>query len=131
MIVRVASCSCGQLTATATGDPIRVSVCHCLACQRRTGSAFGAQARFRRIDVEIRGDATSYVRIGDSGKKTTFYFCGKCGATVHYDLGSQEDVIAIPLGAFADPGFPHPATSVYEDYKHAWVELPKCVEHMG
>ena len=131
MIVRVASCSCGQLSAAATGDPIRVSVCHCLACQRRTGSAFGAQARFRRIDVEIRGEAMSYVRIGDSGKKTTFHFCGTCGTTVHYEMESQEDVIAIPLGAFADPAFPHPTRSVYEDYKHPWVELPICAEHMG
>jgi hypothetical protein len=131
MIVRTASCSCGQLTALATGDPIRVSVCHCLACQRRTGSAFGAQARFRRVDVEIRGQATAFVRLGDSGNETTFYFCGKCGATVHYDLQSQKDVIAIPLGAFADPAFPQPVSSVYEDYKHPWLDLPMCAEHIA
>jgi hypothetical protein len=131
MIVRTASCSCGQLTAVATGDPIRVSVCHCLACQRRTGSAFGAQARFRRIDVEIRGQSTSYVRTGDSGKKTTFHFCEKCGAAVYYDLALQEDEVAIPLGAFADPAFPHPVISVYEDYKHLWVDLPICSEHIA
>jgi hypothetical protein len=131
MTVRIASCSCGELTAAATGDPIRVSVCHCLACQRRTGSAFAAQARFPRTDVEIRGQSTSFVRIGDSGNKTTFHFCGKCGATVHFDMESQQDVIAIPVGAFADPTFPHPSRSVYEDYKHPWVELPVCEEHMG
>jgi hypothetical protein len=131
MTVRIASCSCGELTAAATGDPIRVSVCHCLACQRRTGSAFAAQARFPRADVEIRGRSTSFVRIGDSGNKTTFHFCGKCGATVHFDMESQQDVIAIPVGAFADPAFPHPSRSVYEDYKHPWVELPVCEEHMG
>jgi hypothetical protein len=48
MNTRTASCSCGQLTVVTAGDPIRVSVCHCLACQRRTGSVFGAQARFAR-----------------------------------------------------------------------------------
>jgi hypothetical protein len=42
-----ACCSCGQLQVTTTGEPVRISVCHCLACQRRTGSAFGVQARFR------------------------------------------------------------------------------------
>ena len=30
----------GQLTASCTGEPVRVSVCHCLDCQKRTGSAF-------------------------------------------------------------------------------------------
>lgn len=46
MTERIASCSCGQLTARVTGEPVRVSICHCLACQRRTGSVFGVQARF-------------------------------------------------------------------------------------
>ena len=57
-----ASCSCGQLTLLAHGDPIRVSMCHCLACQRRTGSTYGAQARFATANVEITGTSTEYVR---------------------------------------------------------------------
>ena len=130
MITRSASCSCGQLTAAAQGDPVRVSVCHCLSCQRRTGGAFSAQARFRRADVEIRGRATAYVRTGDSGKKATFHFCGHCGATVYYELESQEGIVAIPLGAFADPSFPPPRISVYEEYKHPWVDV-RCDEHMA
>jgi hypothetical protein len=48
-----ASCSCGRLTLVARGDPIRVSMCRCLACQRRTGSTCGAQARFSSGDVTI------------------------------------------------------------------------------
>jgi len=66
-IVRTATCSCGQLSATAIGEPIRVSVCHCLACQRRTGSVFGAQARFPAGAVTTSGEFREYVRIGDSG----------------------------------------------------------------
>jgi hypothetical protein len=53
MANRLASCSCGQLTAEVSGEPVRVSICHCLACQRRTGSVFGEQARFPRVDVTI------------------------------------------------------------------------------
>lgn len=44
VIEREAVCSCGQLRLIAEGEPVRVSVCHCLACQRRTGSAVGFQA---------------------------------------------------------------------------------------
>ena len=57
---RLASCSCGQLTARAVGEPVRVSICHCLACQRRTGSVFGEQARFRRDNVSLSGESTVY-----------------------------------------------------------------------
>ena len=129
MTTRRASCSCGQLSATTEGEPIRISVCHCLACQLRTGSAFGVQARFPRDQVRIEGRASQYVRTADSGNQLAFSFCPECGATVHYHLAQFLDVIAIPVGAFGDPAFPSPRFSVYESRRHAWVVLPSDIEH--
>ena len=130
MTERNASCSCGQLQAKTTGEPIRISVCHCLACQQRTGSAFGAQARFPRERVTTAGRATTYVRIADSGNKMRFHFCPDCGATVYYWAELIPDVIGIPLGAFSDPQFPPPKFSVYESRRHPWVRIEADVEHM-
>jgi hypothetical protein len=124
MATRDASCNCGQLRLTADGEPIRVSVCHCLACQKRTGSAFGYQARFPRDSVRIEGDAREYVRISDEGEPRTYSFCPQCGSTVYYVLDSAPDVVAVPVGAFADPTFPEPTVSVWESRKHAWVVPP-------
>jgi hypothetical protein len=129
MTHRTASCSCGQLTVAVTGEPVRVSVCHCLACQRRTGSVFGAQARFREEVVTISGQSTQYVRTAESGNKLTFHFCPVCGATVHYTNDSLAGFIGIPLGAFTDPSFPAPAFSVYERSMHSWVRVPEGIEH--
>ena len=128
---RVATCSCGQLRAHVVGEPERVSVCHCLACQRRTGSVFGAQARFPRDAVTVVGTSTEYVRTGDEGTKCTFRFCPKCGATVYYTLEGYPEATAIPLGAFADPSFPAPRFSVYEERMHSWVHIAGDVEHMA
>jgi hypothetical protein len=105
MNTRHASCSCGQLRIETSGEPIRVSVCHCLACQLRTGSVFGAQARFPRSNVGIEGRSSQYVRTADSGRKITFHFCPNCGSTVHYELEDFPDVIAVPIGAFAARSF--------------------------
>jgi hypothetical protein len=106
-------------------------VCHCLACQRRTGSVFGAQARFSRDQVRIQGRSAQYLRIGDEGGRATFHFCPACGATVHYGFEGDEETIAIPVGAFADPQFPAPTRSVYEARMHGWVVLPANVEHIA
>lgn len=130
MPLHAASCSCGQLALTVTEDPVRVSVCHCLACQRRTGSVFGAQARFRREAVEITGESRAYVRIGAEGGRATFNFCPVCGATVHYRMEGHEDFVAVPVGAFADPAFPAPTFSVYEERMHSWVHMPADMEHL-
>jgi len=131
MPTRTASCSCGQLTAVTSAEPIRVSVCHCLACQRRTGSVFGAQARFASTSVTITGSSKQFVRVGDDGGRTTFNFCPTCGATVHYTSEGCEEHIAIPIGAFAEPTFPGPTFSVYEERMHSWVHMPRDIEHMA
>jgi hypothetical protein len=104
-------------------------MCHCLACQRRTGSAFGIQARFPQDWVHIEGRSTEYVRISDDGEPRTFHFCPECGATVYYRLSTVPDVIAVPVGAFADPAFPSPTISVYESRRHAWLAVPAAMEH--
>ena len=71
-----------------------------------------------------------FVRVGDSGTKITFHFCSTCGATVYYMIDDQADVVAIPVGAFADTDFPAPIRSVYEQRMHSWVGLPPNVVHL-
>ncbi|HEX8956187.1 MAG TPA: GFA family protein [Burkholderiaceae bacterium] len=127
---RTASCCCGQLKAVTTAEPIRVSVCHCLACQRRTGGVFASQARFPASAVTIAGTSSTYVRVGDAGGRGTFHFCPTCGTTVYYVNQGSEDSVAIPVGAFADPDFPAPTVSVYEERMHAWVNMPADIEHI-
>jgi hypothetical protein len=130
MSEREASCSCGQLRLVAEGEPIRISMCHCLACQRRTGSAFGFQARFPADRVRIEGRSTEYLRLSDEdGEPRSFHFCPDCGSTVYYHLGGVPDAIAVPIGAFADPSFPAPRISVWEVRRHAWVGLPADIDH--
>lgn len=128
---RIASCSCGQLTAQVVGEPVRISICHCLACQRRSGSVFAAQARFPRENVTISGQSTAHVRAGDEGPGARFHFCPTCGATVYYEPLGLPDFVAIPTGAFADPSFPPPNVSVYEGRKHSWVVPPPDAEHLN
>ena len=126
---RTASCRCGQLRVTATGEPVRVSVCHCLECQQRSGSAFAAQARWSVDQVRIEGRSKSWTRTADSGNRVTYQFCPECGSTVHYSGGNFPDLVAVPVGAFADPQFPPPQFSVWESRKHEWVEIHGEVEH--
>ena len=105
MTARTASCRCGQLRTTVTGEPVRVSVCHCLDCKKRSGSSFAVQARWPVEQVEIAGRSKAFVNVADSGNRITFHFCPECGSDVHYEIDGKFDdkfdgLIAIPLGAF-------------------------------
>jgi len=121
--MRTASCTCGQLKVTCDGDPVRVSLCHCLACQQRTGSPFSLQARWPIARVKIVGTASEYVRTGDEGTKATFRFCATCGTTIYFTNEGMPDMIAVPVGAFCDPTFPPPQFSVYSSRRHPWIAI--------
>lgn len=130
MTTRTATCMCGQLRVACEGEPVRVSVCHCLSCQQRSGSAFAAQARWPNERVTVTGETRTWVRVADSGQAVTHRFCPTCGSTVTYANEGSPGVTAVPLGAFADPGFPAPRFSVYEERKHSWtVVLGDEVQH--
>ena len=124
------SCSCGEVRLTTESVPMRVSICHCFACQKRTGSVFGVQARFLRNQVHTEGVTTQYVRVTEDDEKITFHFCPKCGSTVFWYLESLPDLIGTGVGNFTDPAFPAPTVAVFEFRKHSWIDLPGLrVEH--
>ncbi|QIK78897.1 GFA family protein [Sphingomonas piscis] len=126
-----ASCSCGQLRATANGTPVRVSACHCNACKKRTGSAFSAQARWIEADVTTEGRSTVFTRIAESGNPADFHFCSDCGATVFFSTRNLPGTVAIPLGVLDDPFALRPNISIFEEVKQSWVTiLGDDVEHI-
>ena len=127
MVTRKASCCCGQLSIEVDGEPRGVGVCHCLACQQRTGSVFAALAGFS-APFRVSGQATEYVRTGDQGAQFRFRFCPVCGSTVFHTEEGVEGGVSVAVGAFADPNFPPPQVSVYDSRRHSWVELPAGVE---
>lgn len=110
---------------------MRVSVCHCLDCKKRSGSAFSYQARWPDEQVTIAGESRFWTSVGDSGGSGTFRFCPNCGSTVSYVIDAMPGLTAIAVGAFADPDFPAPQFSVYENRMHKWIAvLGDDVEHM-
>jgi hypothetical protein len=71
------------------------------------------------------------VRVGDEGNRIAFRFCPQCGATVYWSFKGHEEFVVVAVGAFAEPEFPAPTVSVYENRKHAWVVAPSHVEHLA
>ncbi len=132
MSTRTAACNCGQLQIEVEGEPRGVGLCHCLACQRRTGSVFAALAGFAP-PYKVTGRATEYVRTGDAGASFTFRFCPVCGTNLfHTEVGFEDRGVSVAVGGFADPAFPPPRDSIYDKRRHPWVVLPPSVtEHDG
>ena len=123
-MTRTAACSCGSLRVTTEGEPYVVSMCHCTACQRRTGAPFGVGAYFKADHVQVEGAHSAWSRLGTSGGRLTNHFCPTCGSNVFWTTDYHPDGVGVAVGAFADPGFPGPIRSVWEAHRYAWVEPP-------
>lgn len=126
MASRTASCACGQLCIGVDGAPRGVGLCHCLACQKRTGSVFAALASFA-ASYRVTSRATEYVRTGDRCAKFIFRFCPVCCANLLHTEEGCDGSVSAAVDAFAGPDFPPPEVSVYDCRRHKSVTLPEGV----
>lgn len=126
---RIARCACGDLQVVLTGEPDVVVACHCLECQRRTGSVFGVGAYFPLASVTSSGPYRTYSRPGASGHALHFHFCERCGSTVFWHLDIRPHHIGVAVGALGDPDFRWPVRSVWEETRHSWVEFACELSH--
>lgn len=125
---REASCHCGALRIHALGEPVKVSLCHCVDCQRRTGSLFSVAAFWPRDSVAVdRGKAHEFRRDSASGFSVSFFHCRNCGSNLWWEPARMPQWIGVAVGAFADRDFPMPEQAVWAIEKHAWLKLPDSI----
>lgn len=127
-------CVCGSVRYSVQSAPLRVTVCHCTWCQRRTGSAFGVEAVFLKDDVTISGDSLrTYRHVSDrSGRWLDQFFCGTCGTNIGIALESVPKIRTIAAGTFDDPSWISRDTVdfsyVYLRSALDWSTLPQGVD---
>jgi len=124
-----AECQCGQLAVELPGTTPAVVACHCVDCQRRTGSPFGVLAYYDADQVTIRGTAKRFERPTAEGNVFETFFCPECGSTVYAKARKHPTLVGIAVGTIADPTFQPPVRSVWEQSMHKWVMLPQGIQH--
>ena len=126
---RTAQCSCGSVKIVALGEPSSVVACHCLECQRRTGSVLGVGAYYPQEQVTISGATRQFVRPTQAGNQFFTNFCPDCGTSMYWSSGRNPGLVGVAVGAFGDPSFPLPVRSVWEQSRHSWVHVQPAQQH--
>jgi len=127
-------CVCGNVAYTTLGEPSRVTICHCLWCQRRTGSAFGVEVVYESSQIKINDDSvTRYRHISDeSGRWLDQHFCSKCGSNIGFTLEAVPGIRTIAAGTFDDPSWLHAdkyqRRHVFTRTAQDWASIPDDVE---
>jgi len=125
--LREGGCACGEVRYRLTSDPLFVNCCHCLNCQRQTGSAFVINLLIETDRVElVAGDpqAVSVPRSG--GKKQKIWRCPSCQVAVYSQYTSPR-VRFVRGGTLDDPSSVEPDVHIFTRSKLPWVVLPENV----
>ena len=130
MSMHEGGCLCGAVRYRVKNPPLQTSACHCTACQRRTGSAFGVGGYFKDGDVEmLRGTLKSYEHRSDETQRwLRFQFCPECGTTVTWTIEARPGMRAIGLGTFDDPKWLKVDRFGWFRSAQPWVIAPPGVE---
>jgi len=127
-------CVCGAVAYTVVGEPLRVTICHCKWCQRRTGSGYGVEVVFAANQILINDDAVSrYRHISDeSGRWLDQHFCGKCGSNIGFTLEAVPEIRTVAAGTFDDPSWlradKYQRKYVYTGSASDWTNIPDDVD---
>jgi hypothetical protein len=126
-MVRKGGCSCGEVRYRLTSDPLFVHCCHCLNCQRQTGSAFVINLLIEVDRLEIVAGKPQPVEVPrDDGSAQEILRCPRC-QTALYSLYGHPTVAFVRAGTLDEPASVAPDVHIFTRSKLPWVELPESV----
>jgi hypothetical protein len=116
----VGSCSCGNIALTIREKPQMMVQCHCLDCQKTTGTGHTSNAYFAKEDVSIHGDATCHTLAADSGHEMIRCFCPTCGSRMFGYNGQKPGTISIPVGCLDNNSWFSPQVVLFTSQREDW-----------
>ena len=126
-LAREGGCACGSVRYCLTDEPLFTHCCHCLNCQRQTGSAFVINLLIEADRVEVLGGDPQPVDVPrDDGSKQRIYRCPECGVAVFSEY-SWPEVRFVRAGTLDEPSSVAPDVHIFTRSKLPWVELPESV----
>jgi hypothetical protein len=120
-------CSCGEVRYRLSSEPLFVHCCHCLNCQRQTGSAFVINVLIEADRVELlAGDPRPVEVPRDDGSAQRIFRCPTCQVAVFSEYGRPE-VRFVRAGTLDRPSDVAPDVHIFTRSKLSWVTLPESV----
>ncbi|TMQ68769.1 MAG: GFA family protein [Candidatus Eisenbacteria bacterium] len=121
-------CACGEVRYRLTSAPMFVHCCHCLNCQRHTGSAFVINLLIEAARVELLSGAPLPVTMPlGGGTPNRIFRCPGCQVALWSEYGGRSQVWFVRGGTLDEPSAVAPDVHIYTRSKLPWVQVPESV----
>ncbi len=116
-------CLCGALRYRATGPILYSGLCHCLDCQKSTGSAFAPYMGVNSKDVALTGSFATYNHPLGGGRVSRRNFCPTCGSTV-FGGDPTTGTLTLYAGSLDDSALFVPNNQIFTCVRRPWAHVP-------
>jgi hypothetical protein len=123
MVHMEGGCLCGRVRYTADADPAFVGVCHCIDCQKFSGTAFATVVGLPAPALKVTGTLKTFTKPGTSGKPIHRRFCPDCGSGIMDEADALPGIAMVYAGTLDDPSWVKPVSEIYCDSAQPWVHL--------
>jgi hypothetical protein len=121
-------CACGSARYRLESPPMFVHCCHCLDCQRQTGSAFVLNAIIETDRIALlTGEPEPVAVPTDSGRPHDIYRCPRCRVALWSDYGGRPKLRFVRVGTLDEPSSLSPDVHIFTRSKLPWIRLPDGV----
>jgi hypothetical protein len=118
-------CSCRAVRFQLASAPMFVNCCHCLDCQRQTGSAFVINALIETDRIAVQGAPEAVATPTDSGRPHDIHRCPTCRVAVWSDYGRRPALRFVRVGTLDQPHAIAPDAHIFTRSKVPWLRLPE------
>ncbi len=126
-VTREGGCACGWIRYRIEDEPLVTHCCHCLNCQRQTGTAFAINLMIEVDRVAILNGTPEPVDVPrDDGSTQRIYRCPRCQVAVFSEYGWPE-LWYVRAGTLDDPSSVSPDVHIFTKSKLPWLGLPKSI----
>ncbi|MGI8436522.1 MAG: GFA family protein [Chthoniobacterales bacterium] len=127
----VGGCSCGSVRYQLLAQPMFVNCCHCIDCQRLTGSACVFNAVIETEAIKLTRGKPAAVPVPRDDGPHDIYRCAKCQTAVWSDYGHRPTLRFVRVGTLDDPAALKPDAHIFTRWKVKWLKLPKSTPSFG
>jgi len=127
-VVYEGRCQCGDVSYRISDMPITSHACHCIECQKRSGSAFGISLVIDKDAFLLTGKLQAFTRVAESGFKLTQHFCTTCGNTIYTENERRVNAIVLHPGTLEDTDWIELNRMIWTNRAQKWFEFPSDLE---
>ena len=126
--IQSGGCLCGKISYQFNkSDAISAHHCHCLDCQKSTGSGKATILLVPDSSLEIDGNLKFFTVQGSGGSHISRGFCENCGSPLISFVEENADIKFIKVGSINDSSWVNADSNFWSSTSNKWSPVDETI----